>query len=137
MSTSQFNFKEQMSGLTGRIAARKPLLTCQNKKKRLGCLMKHHQWTTEDWKEVLWTDESTFEISSSSCFFFFTFLSSMPKDGSSHEGKSLMSEAVLLDPGLVSERQPEPKIVTAAFCSHLMCTQLVRSLSVQDNHTKT
>lgn len=48
--------------------------------------------------------------------------SSIPKDGSSHEGKSLKSEAVLLDPGLVSERQPEPKIITAAFCSHLMCS---------------
>ena len=28
--------------------------------------MKHRQWTTENWKKVLWTDESKFEIFSSS-----------------------------------------------------------------------
>ena len=28
--------------------------------------MKHRQWTTENWKKVLWTDESKFEIVSSS-----------------------------------------------------------------------
>ena len=44
------------------IVARKPLLRSQNKKKRLAWAMKHHQWTTEDWKKVLWTDESKFRI---------------------------------------------------------------------------
>ena len=28
--------------------------------------MKHHQWTTEDWKKLLWTDESKFKIFCSS-----------------------------------------------------------------------
>ena len=28
--------------------------------------MKHRQWTTENWKKVLWTDESKFEIFGSS-----------------------------------------------------------------------
>ena len=28
--------------------------------------MKHHQWTTENWKKVLWTNESKFEIFGSS-----------------------------------------------------------------------
>ena len=28
--------------------------------------MKHHQWTTENWNKVLWTDESKFEIFGSS-----------------------------------------------------------------------
>ena len=32
--------------------------------------MKHHQWTTENWKKVLWTDKSKFEIFGSSCRFF-------------------------------------------------------------------
>ncbi|MBN3271204.1 ABI2 protein, partial [Polyodon spathula] len=33
---------------------------------RLAWAMKHRQWTTEDWKVVLWTDESKFEIFASS-----------------------------------------------------------------------
>ena len=49
-------------GLTGRVAVRKQLLRWQNKKKRIAGAMKHHQWTTENWKKVLWTDESKFEI---------------------------------------------------------------------------
>ena len=44
------------AGLTGRVAVRKPLLRWQNMKKRLAWAMKHHQWTTENWKKVLWTD---------------------------------------------------------------------------------
>ena len=54
------------AGLIGRVAARKPLLRRQNKKKRLAWAKKHRQWTTEDWKKVLWTDESKFEIFGSS-----------------------------------------------------------------------
>uniref|UniRef100_Q7M3L8 Orf within vasotocin gene (Tes1 element) n=1 Tax=Eptatretus stoutii TaxID=7765 RepID=Q7M3L8_EPTST len=34
----------------------------QNKKKRFAWAMKHRQWTTENWKKALWTDESKFEI---------------------------------------------------------------------------
>uniref|UniRef100_A0AAQ5ZIM8 Transposase Tc1-like domain-containing protein n=1 Tax=Amphiprion ocellaris TaxID=80972 RepID=A0AAQ5ZIM8_AMPOC len=52
--------------LTGRVAARKQLLRCQNEKKRLAWAMKHRQWTTEDWKKVLWTEESKSEIFGSS-----------------------------------------------------------------------
>ena len=54
------------AGLTGRVAGRKPLQRWQNKKKRLSWAMKHRQWTTENWKKVLWTDESKFEIFGSS-----------------------------------------------------------------------
>ena len=52
--------------MTGRVAVRKPFVRWQNKKKRLAWAMKHHQWTTENWKKVLWTDESKFEIFDSS-----------------------------------------------------------------------
>uniref|UniRef100_A0A3B4GP91 Transposase Tc1-like domain-containing protein n=1 Tax=Pundamilia nyererei TaxID=303518 RepID=A0A3B4GP91_9CICH len=34
-----------------------PSLRRQNKTERLAWAMKHHHWTTEDWKKVLWTDE--------------------------------------------------------------------------------
>ncbi|MBN3288591.1 TCB1 transposase, partial [Polyodon spathula] len=46
-STAQRRLRE--AGLTGRIAAKKPLLRVQNKR-------------FEEWKSVLWTDESKFEI---------------------------------------------------------------------------
>ena len=50
------------AGLTGPVAARKALLRSQNKTKRLAWAKKHCHWTTEDWKKVLWTDESKFGV---------------------------------------------------------------------------
>ena len=66
VSVSTVKRRLRAAGLTGRVAVRKPLLRWQNKKKRLAWAMKHRQWTTENWKKVLWTDESKFEISGSS-----------------------------------------------------------------------
>lgn len=50
------------SGLHGRIAARKPLLRTGNKQKRLVWAKEHKEWTLNQWKSVLWSDESKFEI---------------------------------------------------------------------------
>ncbi|CAK9824990.1 Transposable element Tc1 transposase [Anthophora retusa] len=50
------------AGLHGRIAMRKPLLRKQNKAKRLAWARSHKDWVLEDWKKVLWTDESKFEV---------------------------------------------------------------------------
>ena len=44
-----------------RVAVRKPLLRPINKQKRLKWAKEHQNWTVEDWKRVLWTDESKFE----------------------------------------------------------------------------
>ncbi|EFN72297.1 Transposable element Tcb2 transposase, partial [Camponotus floridanus] len=49
-------------GLKGCIAARKPLLRKQNKVKRLQWAKKHKNWSINQWKKVLFTDESKFEI---------------------------------------------------------------------------
>jgi transposase len=38
------------------------LLRKQNKRKRLLWARKHQHWTIQQWKKVLWTDESKFEI---------------------------------------------------------------------------
>ena len=46
------------SGLHGRISAKKPLLKDANKKKRLAWHKKHKQWTLDQWKSVLFSDES-------------------------------------------------------------------------------
>lgn len=50
------------AGLFGRVAVRKPLLRPQNKKKRMQWALTHRDWTAEDFKKVLWTDESKFQI---------------------------------------------------------------------------
>lgn len=50
------------NGLIGRVAVKKPLLRPVNKKKRLQFAKEHKNWTIADWKNVLWTDESKFEL---------------------------------------------------------------------------
>ncbi|KAK6473362.1 extracellular calcium-sensing receptor-like [Huso huso] len=50
------------SGLHGRLAAKKPYLRRGNKAKRLNYARKHRNWGAEKWQQVLWTDESKFEI---------------------------------------------------------------------------
>ncbi|GAB1860734.1 SFRICE 017567 [Camponotus japonicus] len=50
------------AGLKGCVAVKKPLLRPINKKKRLEWALQHRNWTMEQWKNVLWTDESKFEV---------------------------------------------------------------------------
>ena len=50
------------ANLWGKVAVRKPLLRPINKQKRLKWAKEHQNWTVEDWKRVLWTDESKFEL---------------------------------------------------------------------------
>jgi len=52
----------QQYGLGGRIAVKKPLLRAANIKKRYAWAKEHQDWTEEQWKTVLWTDESKFEL---------------------------------------------------------------------------
>jgi hypothetical protein len=49
-------------GLEGCVAIRKPLLRSVNKVKRLNWAKEHRNWTEDDWKKVLWSDESKFEL---------------------------------------------------------------------------
>ena len=50
----------RVSGHHDRISAKKPLWKDTNNKKRLAWVKKHEQWTLDQWKFVLWSDESTF-----------------------------------------------------------------------------
>uniref|UniRef100_A0A8C4S2L1 Transposase Tc1-like domain-containing protein n=1 Tax=Erpetoichthys calabaricus TaxID=27687 RepID=A0A8C4S2L1_ERPCA len=50
------------TGLYGRVAAKNPYLRRGNKAKRLKYARKHRNWGAEKWQQVLWTDESKFEI---------------------------------------------------------------------------
>ncbi|KAL7830624.1 hypothetical protein SRHO_G00317510 [Serrasalmus rhombeus] len=52
----------EIAGLHGKTAARKPLLRTGNKQKRLVWAEEHKEWTLDQWKSVLWSDESKFEI---------------------------------------------------------------------------
>ena len=45
-------------GLNSCVALRKPLITKANQKKRLWFAREHKDWTVEDWKKVMWSDES-------------------------------------------------------------------------------
>lgn len=60
ISTVQRRLREK--GMMGRVAAKKPLLRAMNKIKRLQFAEKHKDWSLDQWKSVLWSDESKFEI---------------------------------------------------------------------------
>ena len=48
--------------INSRIATKKPFISNVNQEKRLAFAIKHQNLTIDDWKNVLWTDESSFEI---------------------------------------------------------------------------
>ena len=50
------------AGLRGGVAAKKLLLRKANKVKRLQWARKHANWTISQWKTVVWSDESKFEL---------------------------------------------------------------------------
>ena len=50
------------AGLRGCVAAKKPLLFAVNCKRRLSFACAHKIWTVDDWKTVLFSDESSFEL---------------------------------------------------------------------------
>ncbi len=54
-------------GLPSRPAAIKPHLTDLLMKKRLAFARSHREWTVDQWKNVVWSDESTFRIMASHC----------------------------------------------------------------------
>ena len=53
-------------GLNSRIAAKKPFINDINQAKRLKFAQEHQKLTIDDWKNILWTDESSFEIGKNS-----------------------------------------------------------------------
>ena len=49
-------------GFCNRVAAKKPFLSQKHKADRLAFANEHKHWTTFDWRNVIWTDETSFEI---------------------------------------------------------------------------
>jgi len=46
------------TGLKAVVKAKKPLLTKRHRKERLDFALAHQDWTVEDWKTVVWSDET-------------------------------------------------------------------------------
>ena len=67
ISTSTVQRGLRKSGLHGQTVAKKTLLKKSNKQKRFVCVKKLKEWTLDQWQFVLWSDESNFEIFSSTC----------------------------------------------------------------------
>ena len=53
-------------GFRNRIARQKPYLTLAHTAKRLAFAREHRHWSENDWKNVIWTDESCFELGKTS-----------------------------------------------------------------------
>lgn len=51
------------SGLYGRIATHNPYILKKNVIARLKFAKEHINWTTEQWRKILWSDESKFNLS--------------------------------------------------------------------------
>lgn len=45
-----------------RVAPRKPYLSPDHRKRRLAFARKYRLWTAEDWKNIIWTNESSFGL---------------------------------------------------------------------------
>lgn len=50
------------AGLKSCRAANKPLLTVAHRKRRMAFAKAHRGWTPDQWKQVLWSDESSFNL---------------------------------------------------------------------------
>jgi len=55
------------AGLGSYIAAEKPALRAKNVAKRLEWALKYKDWTVQDWKRVIWSDESSIWIGVNPC----------------------------------------------------------------------
>jgi hypothetical protein len=53
-------------GFYSSIAQKKPFLYDKHRARRLEFAKEHQKWRIEDWKKVIWTYESTFEVGKSS-----------------------------------------------------------------------
>ncbi|KAI1005657.1 hypothetical protein K3495_g2559 [Podosphaera aphanis] len=49
---------KEVHSISARKKAKKPALTSRHRKARLNFAQKHKEWTIEDWKKVIWSDET-------------------------------------------------------------------------------
>ena len=66
VSTSTVRRSTHELGFHARVAAKKPFLSNRHTVRRYAFAQEHKNWTIDDWKRVIWTDESSFEIGKNS-----------------------------------------------------------------------
>ena len=62
VSSSTIRKRLNSAGLRGCVAVKKPLLRPANIKSQLEFARRHKNWTVQQWDEVLWSDESAFQL---------------------------------------------------------------------------
>jgi hypothetical protein len=62
VSTRTVRWELHEMGFHGRAAAHKPKITKRNAKRWLDWCKARRRWTLEQWKRILWRDESRFTI---------------------------------------------------------------------------
>jgi len=62
ISTTTIWRRRSEAGLDSYIAGQKPELSIENVAKRLAWAEKYKNWTVEDWRKVIWSDESSIQI---------------------------------------------------------------------------
>ena len=62
ISTRTMRRKLKGLGLNSCVALRKPIISEANWKQRLKFAREHIDWTLEQWKKVMWSDESRFTL---------------------------------------------------------------------------
>lgn len=62
VSINTIRKEAHLLGFHGRAAAHKPLITKSNRAARLKWCKAHRNWTVDQWKGVLWSDESRFTL---------------------------------------------------------------------------
>lgn len=50
------------AGLNARRPQKKPLLNVEQRRKRLAWAKDHQHWTTDDWKQIIWSDETKISL---------------------------------------------------------------------------
>jgi transposase len=67
VSTQTIRNTLQRRGLHSAIKSKKPFLSYKHRRQRMEFARKYKNWTIENWKQVIWSDESKFEIFGSRC----------------------------------------------------------------------
>lgn len=62
VSTSTVRRALHSRGIINGVAIRKPFLSKDHITRRLQFAKKHKDWTVEEWRKVIWTDEASFEV---------------------------------------------------------------------------
>jgi hypothetical protein len=62
VSHDTVNRRLNEAGLSSYVAKKKPFISDNNIKLRLQWCKDHENWTVDDWKSVLWCDESSFTL---------------------------------------------------------------------------